>query len=282
MRCMALAMTLALLLWGPSGPEAQDVGTLTLEVQSERFTLRAKDVPLTVILEQLARAVDITVHLRAAVEERLSVELTNVSFDEGLRYLLQHRNSVVLSKHNRGTPSVVYVLESRGRTLVPMHAWPSEALAGASTPAHDSAVDVEAETITTAQIIEAFEADLRATAGGAFAETPGFLQTLLTDPEPSVRITALHWVVDRGEAGLDALALAWKDPDPLVQSVAMQMLLEREVDDQAVEIVRRAAEVADAVTIRQMLRPLLCSVRKPSPYTYCIPSNDSASVLSYQ
>ena len=82
------------------------------------------------------------------------------------------------------------------------------------------------------------------------------LQNLMADPESSVRITALHWLAGRQEVGIDALATALEDSNPLVQNVAMQIILDRGVDDRAVEEVMAAAQEGDEATVRQMLSAL--------------------------
>src|SRR3989442_9529326 len=52
----AFALTLSLILAGPSGGQAEDRSTVALEVRGERLTLRAEDAPLAVILQRLAKA----------------------------------------------------------------------------------------------------------------------------------------------------------------------------------------------------------------------------------
>ena len=197
---------------------------MTLEVQGERFTLRAKDVPLTVILEQLARAADITVHLRAAVEERLSVELTNGELAEGLGTPCSTGTVWCSLSTSGGRHRSSMCCDLRRGMLVPRRAEPSEAPVAAAAPEHDSAVDVEAETVTTAQIIEAFEADSRVIGGRSIRGDARLLRSPRPTPSsPCASLRCTGWWI--GERQASMLGVGMEGSRSSVQSVAMQVLL---------------------------------------------------------
>ena len=132
----------------------------------------------------------------------------------------------------------------------------SPAPLSASEPVGDDESDIEAEASKAALKLEALDEELRAVSVVESAGVSRLLQNLMADPESSVRITALHWLAGRREVGIDALATALEDSDPLVQNVAMQIILDRGVDDRAVEEVMAAAQEGDEATVRQMLSAL--------------------------
>jgi hypothetical protein len=77
------------------------------------------------------------------------------------------------------------------------------------------------------------------------------------DPEPSVRLTALQWLVTRPEARLTALATALQDSDAGVKAAAAQMILDNDVSEEDVQHVMAAAETAEAERVVQLLHRLL-------------------------
>lgn len=248
----AFALTLALLLLSPAGSQAKDTGTVALEVHGQRLTLRADDAPLAAILQQLANAARLTVHCREPVEERVSVDLSEVSFEEGVQRLLQHRNTLLVYDRRSQRLSTVYVFGLRDSTAAGMN------LPSATAPAgEEGEIDFQAEMLKTAREIETFEQTLRDVAIVEPQEGSHLLQSFLANPDPSVRITALQWLVGKQGVDIDALALAVEDNDYTVQSVAAQMLLDYGVGDQDVQEIMAAAEEGDAVTVRQKLGVLL-------------------------
>ncbi|MBI4591747.1 MAG: HEAT repeat domain-containing protein [Candidatus Rokubacteria bacterium] len=239
-----LALTLTLLLPGPPGGSLEGETTVGFEVQGERLTLQAHDAPLAVILARLAETLGIVFRLEAPVQERVSVELDDVSLDEGLRHLLRHRNTLFVYDQFPGPPSTVYVFGPLAGTLA------AGTSAGMKVPAAEPAADREVD------ILAPLEAELSALSVAESPEGARLLQDLLSDPERSVRITALHWLAGRREALVDALATALRDSDALVQRVAIQIILDRGVDHRQVEDVMAAAEVDDEAIVRQTLSAL--------------------------
>jgi HEAT repeats len=242
----AFAVTASLLFLAPSVPRAYEVGILALEVRGERLTLRTTDAPLVTVLEHVAKAAQIVVHCEEPSEERVSVDFTNVSIEEGLQRLLLQRNTLVVYDQRSQKPAAVYVFGPRTdrRTGTP--------LAAAGSAGEDE-VESAAELWKTALRVQDIEDDLRAV---STIESPGvsaFLQHLQADPESAVRIAALHWLVGRKDLAVTALTTAFRDSDPTVQSAAMQILLERGSSDQSVAAVMAAAQGEDEAPLRQTL-----------------------------
>jgi hypothetical protein len=252
-----IVSVLALFLLGPAVLHAKDDGIVALEVRGERFTLRAVGAPLIAILQQLAEVAGLSFYAEERLDERVSVNLTDVSLEEGVRRVLNRWNTIFLYDKSAQVPSVIYILGRRDGTLPSPTSQPTESFPGVAEAAEDGGVDVEAERQKISTKIEKLEETLRAAPVAEGSEAPTLLQDLLADPEPSVRITALQWFAGKGEAGIQALASALIEKDDLVRRVALQMVLDRGVGEQALEKVMAAAEVEDQRTVRQMLSALL-------------------------
>jgi hypothetical protein len=252
-----VASILSLLLLGPVILHAKDASIVALEVRGERLTLRAVGVPLIAILQQLAKTAGISIYIEEPLDERVSANLTDVSLEEGMRRVLNHWNTIFLYSKSALVPSVIYILGRRDGTLRPLISQLIEPSPEVTEVAEDGEVDVEAERQKISTKIERLEETLHTASLAEASEAPPLLQDLMADPEPSVRITALQWFAGKGEAGVEALVSALIEKDDLVQRVALQMILDRGIDEQAIEEVRAAAEVEDQRTVHQMLRALL-------------------------
>lgn len=244
-----------LLVLGPPGAQAKEISPVALEVRDGRLTLRARDAPLAVILERLAEAGGIAIHLVEPVQERVSLDLAEVALEEGLRRLLRHRNTLVVYNTYRGTPSAVYVFGSLAGAPAPSISARTDSAAAAAETSDDGEVDIETRMLKAALEIEALEENFRDRS--AAAASPGLLQDLLADSEPGVRITTLQWLARTPEVAVDALLTALMDSDALMQKVAIQLILEHGVDDRQVEKVMAAAEVEDEAALRRTLSALL-------------------------
>jgi hypothetical protein len=236
----------------PGVPWAQVRDVLQLAVKGDRVTLRAQDVEVAVVLEQLARAAGFTLHFDERVEERISADLADVRLDEGIQRLLKHWNTLVLYDENRGVPSAVYVFGPRGGTM--QAALSDAADAPTPEPGPDGEVDIDAHTLRQTLKVEAVERELEA--ASSLGSPAALARRRLGDPDASVRATALHWLVARPETVIDALVAGLADRDHLVQIVATEVLLDRGLDEGAVDEIKSAAQAADLTAARQMLAAL--------------------------
>jgi len=106
--------------------------------------------------------------------------------------------------------------------------------------------------------VDALEEEIREAPGGIESTNVMRLFDRLRDPEPSVRLTALQWLVGRPEARVDALAATLHDPDPTVRMVAAELILgfgmgeDATVDDLVVTV-----EKTDPEGLRQLLTRML-------------------------
>lgn len=130
---------------------------------------------------------------------------------------------------------------------------------GGSVPEEDAEgeVDIEAERLKVRRQIVDLEETLCAAPAAEFSGTSFLLQDLMADAEHAVRITALQWLVGKRDADVDAFVTALTDSNDLVQRVAIQLILDQGVSQEAVEDVITAAEDEDNNAVRQMLNARL-------------------------
>jgi hypothetical protein len=247
-RALVVLMTVLATL-AASRSEAPGDGSLTLEVCDDRVTLRARDVPLTTILERLAAATGIAFTLRGTVAERLSVDVAGVGVDEVLRRLLAHQ-STLLVYDKTGVPAAAFVIGPRSGLMSDgeVAARPADAIAQEEVLPLGHA---------TAFKIEMLEEKLHAASGAASPEGIRLLQDLLAEPDQSVRIMALQWLARDHVTVVEAVVSALEGGDDLVQRVALEILLERGVDESRLAEVVVAAGAGGVLAVRRMLTALL-------------------------
>jgi len=266
MKFSAFALFVSVILLGAAKLHAKEATSVTIEIVGERVTLQAKEAPLTVILERLAKSAGIVLYMREPLEDRVTVDLTEVTIEDGLQQLLKNQNTLFLYDRYPGVPRAIYVLGSHPGTIPPgISAW-RDLASSAFEPEEDSEVEAyQAEMLKVAQGIEAIDKELREVSELNSPEVSSLLKNLMADQEPGIRITALHWLADRQGSEIAALTTALKDPDHSVQTAAVEILLDRGVDEQAVEKVRETAEMEDEAALRRMLGSLFRSEESGTP-----------------
>jgi hypothetical protein len=226
---------------------------MALEVQGGRLTLRAEAVPLASVLARLGATAGIVIESPDPFNEPISLELVDVSLEEGLRRLLQNWNTLFVYEGMRPEPSRVYILGRVGTPESEAVGGPdevrtTEASGDDEDPDVDGARHVEAQAVTR---VSELEEEFRT----GPPPTWGRLWDLLDQPDPSVRITALHRLLQPNTA-VDALTRALMDGDFIVQSAAREMLLERAVAEEEVAAVVAVAQAGDEASVRRMLLAL--------------------------
>jgi hypothetical protein len=258
MKFAAFALFASVLLLGAAKLHAKEATSVTIEIRGERVTLQAKDAPLALILERLAKSAGIVVYIREPLEDRVSVDLTEVTIEDGLQQLLKDRNTLFLYDKYPGVPTAIYVLGSRPGTIPPGISGWRDVASTAFEPEEDPEVEAyQTEMLKVAQEIEAIDRELRDVSEVRSPGVSRLLQNLMADQEPGVRITALHWLADRQGSEIAALTTALQDIDYSVQTVAVELLLDRGVSEKVVEELREAAETKDEAAIRQLLSSVL-------------------------
>ncbi len=235
---------------------AEATSPVALELRGERLTLRADGVPLAVVLERLAAATGIAVELKdGGGDDPVSVSVKDVTLEEALQHVLRGRSTLFLYDTDSRALAAVYVLGTRDRGAAavavtgPGEASPLAAVVGRE----DADPDVEPGPAPEMLRISALEAELPPDAPAPF----GRAEELLAETDSGVRLTALQHLAARPESAIDALAAALVGHDLIVRSAAQNMLLNREVDEQAVEDVLAVAREGDEAKVRLMLGALL-------------------------
>ena len=262
-----LTLGLALLLTNADpAPSPSTAAALVVEAHGDRLTVRAREVSLRLILERIGEIARIKVQVDAPAEERITVEFEDVPLEDALRRLLRHRSVVLIYETVAGPPVTVRVVPSASFTDSPSlgGSGATETTAGGDDEtrppevAGGEPIDPGAVALARARgAVDAIEAEIRALPGRGESLNVHRLLDRLTDPEPSVRLTALQWLVTRAEARVTALASALKDSDAGVRTAATQMILDDEVSEEGVQQVMAASETADTATVVELLHRLL-------------------------
>jgi hypothetical protein len=259
------ALGLALLLTNAdSAPAPSAAAPLAIEARGDRFTVRAREVPLRLILERIAVIAKIKVHFDGSGEERITVDFQDRPLDDALRRLLRHRSTVLVYESATGPPVAARVgpraalVDSLGRSDQEALATPLALEPPLADAADGEAVDPGAVALARASAaVDVVEEEILALPGGGDSLNMYRFLDRQNDPEPSVRLTALQWLVTRPEARLTALATALQDSDAGVKAAAAQMILDNDVSEEDVQHVMAAAETAEAERVVQLLHRLL-------------------------
>lgn len=267
-----------------ASPPPSATVAVEIEARGDRLTLRAREVPLRLILEKIGEIARIKVHLEGPAEEAMTIDFQDVPLDDALRRLLRHRSAVLIYETVAGPLMAVWVIQSASltnslssnepETHTADAAWgepeqpgtlpsdlargePNEPEAPSSNAALGEPIDPGAVAVAQASsAVDAVEDEVRGLPDSRSLNLFRFLDRL-RDPEPSVRVTALQWLVTRPEARLPALASALKDSDAGVQAAAAQMIADNDVSEDAVQQLMVAAETADEATVVRLLHRLL-------------------------
>jgi type II secretory pathway component GspD/PulD (secretin) len=245
-----IALILGLYLIGqlPTAVYAtEDNRKIRLELRNRRVTLKVQNMPLGDVLERLAETRGITFIVKDAAEEKLSLELNDVTLEEALKRLLHHKNFAILYDDG-GTPSVVYIIGMRAMVRVSP---PDEHL----RPRAENS-GTESETAVSDKMIARVgmvEKELAAAAETESLESSAILQKSLESPLPEVRATALRWAMTSADSARAALAQALMDKHPMVHSAAKQILLERVADQETIKEIQKAVDQDDWASVQAAL-----------------------------
>ena len=262
---LGLALVLANADPEPSSP-ASAIAPVAIELRGDRLTLWAREASLQLILERIGEIAQIKVDIEGLAEERITVEFQDVPLEDALRRLLHRRSAVLIYETVAGSLSAVRVVRPSALTDSPSLGDP-EATETTSAGNHEGRrsdaageepTDPGAVALARASgAVDAVEDEILALPGGGESLNVYRFLDRLNDPEPSVRLTALQWLVTRAEARLTALAAALKDSDAGVQAAAAQMILDHDVSEEDVQQVMAAAATADPASVVQLLHRLL-------------------------
>ncbi|HEY7517712.1 MAG TPA: hypothetical protein VIE36_05395 [Methylomirabilota bacterium] len=252
---MLIGTVLLLLALAPAAAAAPRE-RVTVETRGDRVTLRAEQAPLAEVLQHLAKATGFSVHSAEPLDAPVTLDLRDVSLQDALRQLLRFSSTLAIYDGERGRLSALYVVAKNPESWLPLGVNdpgtpPSDAqLLDAQAHLH---AEVTASLPHRVERVDEVDGELRRLAAEEPQRVSWWLQGLLVDPHPGARLTALQAIEhDRG-LDLDALAAAFKDPDLAVQQSALQILVGRGANDQAVERIRAAAETQDVKELRLLI-----------------------------
>ena len=121
---------------------------------------------------------------------------------------------------------------------------------------------LEAATAGFRKQLEELERALSASSVVKTPEVSRLLMRLLDAREPTVRLTALHWLAARLDVQETALLKGLQDPNGDMQTVAIQILAIRGVQGPAAKELRQALAANDQATLRRLVRSV---TPKPAP-----------------
>ncbi|MGH8532240.1 MAG: hypothetical protein ACREV1_05770 [Gammaproteobacteria bacterium] len=244
----AFALIIPLLALGCALPLGASPAERTLVVCSHhhRLSVVARDALMSEVLDVLSRVCGIRFYFYDADRTRVNLSAYDVEIEQGLKSLFKDRDTIfVYSPRDSARITAVYVYGRRSGSL----AWLADP--GLDNPSQDE-VDFAARRAELTRQVEAVEDVLRSDAGLQSLKVP-LPPGVLADPEPAIRVTALQWSAGRGEAFMDALAVALVDSDMTVQVAARELLLERGVAREGMDRLLAIAEAGDETALRSLL-----------------------------
>lgn len=227
------------------------------------LTVKAQDVPLGELIDEIAKKSGVTVAKHVALDRRVSLEFHRLPLEQALRRILRHRSFVLeYAEPVPGQPSAV----ARVRTLsiLPQGHERYSAKAAAVRPmtSGPSEADVTARIWELQAALASGDAQTREEAvvelgESERAEAVGPLSLALADANEDIREAAVFSLTDIGGAhAAKALDIALADRDPRVREAAVDALgeiggevaialLERALSDKVKFVREAAAEMLD-------------------------------------
>lgn len=245
---------LLLLIVGPRPAWADPgVGTIQVTVENGRMTARVVDAPLGAALAAVARAAQIKVEMRGQLDERVSLRVTDVDLEDGVRRLLRGQSYALTrtglgpASTESGRPLMEIVVMGRGQPV-----------ATASSPAEASARrDMMQIAPGLAEI--GTGAPPKPPAGGSGPSITAWERSraALWAPLAQERVVALRALATRarrqGETGgaREIVLAALEDPDESVRAAALEVIALPRGPAVPVETIARLAQQDPSPTIRR-------------------------------
>ena len=203
-----------------------------IQFADDSLTVKVTDMPLTKLLQEIARQSGLTLVLPGSLQDRISVEFHQLPLKEGLRRILRHQNFALeyaeqAPEQGQSTaprPTKLWIL-SRGDA-----GHPGQPSAGEHPRAPSSRRDeVEDSPVLEEALLsdDAGEREEAVKALGASGgpEAVGPLSLALADEDEDVREAAIAALADLGgEAAAEALAAALEDQDRRLRNRAVEAL----------------------------------------------------------
>ncbi|HEX9871604.1 MAG TPA: HEAT repeat domain-containing protein [Candidatus Tectomicrobia bacterium] len=195
---------------------------LAVTYHEGRLSVHAEHIPLSRLLEEVARQTGLEVRGRPSLQPDMSVQFAELPLLDGLRRLLAHVDHLLLIEYSPQGRIERMQAEVFGGEI-PSSSRPLAAQA--TTPWREgSTLEVPGQAITDADPrVRRWRVEQLGARGDAQALAP--LLAALGDADPGVRQGAVASLTQYGERGLEAVqALLPYEPDHAVRLVALQVM----------------------------------------------------------
>jgi hypothetical protein len=225
-----------------AGQEERTIADLTIRLDGDLLTLKAKQMPHRQILEHLAQQLDFELIVVGTLEERRSLDIESRPWEEALKRALSPASWAFVYRASTEEPRLakVFVFPSKGdSTPISRPSGPvsgparprstpaavADAPAPAAPPQAEAAIDIK-----LSEMLESEDEETRAlalvglaTMGGEQAITA--LTQALQDREPWIRETAVEALAEIGGAqAIQGLEQALQDGNSEVRKTAEEAL----------------------------------------------------------
>ena len=232
-----------LFLWACGGGTESGSHDVLLSLHDERLSATLRQASVGEVFAELARQTGILVQVEgAAAIETISMEFTNLPFDEGIKRILQGKNYALTyaeETHDRRGGAKIMAVRVLPTSTEPIPREPVSDVATGPNPRLGTSAVVQGAVIGDRSALASFlsatrDADPRARRTAVIAL--GYLgdesavealgQLLLSDSDTKVRRTATEALAEIGSPqALGALGRALKDHDLVVQRNAAEAIV---------------------------------------------------------
>lgn len=207
---------------------------LSVQFNNDLLTVKAEDVPLQEVLQEISRQSDLSVESSGLLEDKITIQFDRLALDEGIRLILRHHNYIL--SYTQQTPGERQSSVTRPRSLSIFSkaekGYPIKTMAIDGSTSSESIKDmaIDIQKLQVALMSEdSWEREEAAEALGESrrAEAIGPLRMALEDIDEDVREAAAAALAKiSGDEAAQALAIALQDEDSWVREAAVEALVE--------------------------------------------------------
>jgi hypothetical protein len=240
---IALLLLLALPLLARAAPNEANARGLSIRLEQDKLTVRAREVPHRRLLEELAKRLQFELIIAAPLEDRRSLEIEARPWEEALKKALSPASWAFVYDATGGEPRLakVFVFPSKDEPSQP--ARPSSgttrvrAPVPAPMPVHPPQASETPQLAdrrtdpSLAELLEAEDEETRALAVVGLATTGGeeaitALKRALQDKQPWIRETVVEALAEMGgDQAIQGLQQALRDDHEEVRKAAQEALI---------------------------------------------------------
>ena len=240
---IALLLNLALPMPGRSGTTAGNPRDLTIRMEQNMLTVKAKDVPHRRLLEELAKRLRFELVIAGPLDDRRSLEIDARPWEEALKKALSPASWAFVYDSSGGEPRLakVFVFPSKDNASGPGRPSSSPSRVAAPVPTPMPApkpqgrpaarLPEQGSDASLTEMLEAEDEETRALALVGLAAMGGeqavaALRQALRDKEAWIRETAVEALAEiGGEQAIQGLQQALRDENEDVRKAAQEALI---------------------------------------------------------